>query len=1260
MNHYFKRILYSLSAISLLFLINSKPAFAQAHLVYGEVRTSVGSIPTYANLSFWAYITARPGDILTKTSAACGYNDTTGSWWVQCASFSSWSPGETLHVDFEDAGSGETGFTEIVLNDAAGQDAGLITLSGVPPVSITTTALPDGQVDVYYSVTLTATAGTTPYTWSIIAGSLPPGLSLNSATGVISGTPTTAGTYNFTVKVVDSSVPQTSDTKDLSITINPPGVLPLTITTTFLPDGYIGVAYSQAVNAIGGTPFAGANPYRWSIQAGSLPPGLTINSLTGEISGTPTTIGTFSFTVKVTDSVNNTDTQDLSITIRRPRLRIITEYLPDGYQGIAYSETLAAIGGVTPYSWSIILGSLPPGLSLDHSTGVISGIPDTLGKYSFKVQVTDSDSPQSTDEKTFSITIKPQMLTICTIALPDGWVGIPYSQTLCAAGGVPPYKWSIAMGYLPPGLTLDSLTGVISGVPTTAASYTFMVKVTDATPYGLHTKVLSIVINTGRPVTIITDSLPDGYVGVPYSQIVEAVGGTIPYTWSIPIGNLPPGLTIDPLTGVISGTPTTEGIFSFIVEVKDAENHIDTKVLSITVKPAVVPPLTIITDSLPDGCVAVSYSAILEATGGVAPYTWSIAEDNLPPGLTLNSVTGVISGTPTTAGTYGFTVMITDSDSPPSTDTKILSITIHICVPGLIITTDSLPDGWVCLPYSATLTAAGGTTPYTWSIALGSLPPGLTLNSLTGVISGTPTQEGAFYFTARVIDSSSPPDTNTKDLSITIHQNMPNITTESLPDGWVGIAYSETLTAVGGAPPYIWTIAACNLPPGLSLDSLTGVISGTPVVEGIYCFILKIIDSCNPPNTDTTNLCITIHEEGRLRIITDSLPDGWVGTAYSETVKATGGVPPYMWSVETCALPPGLGLDSLTGVISGIPTTQGEYCFAVKVIDFGSPQSTDTKNLKILVKSPLKIITDSLCNGWINVTYSETLAASGGVTPYTWSIEAGGLPPGLALDSYQGTITGIPTEVGKYDFTVKVMDSDEPPSWDIKSFSIITNVDVDPPTFSNTTVWSNISNFSGPYPVHSIVTDALSGVDSVFLSYRFDEGNWTAKLMTLVDSFYQAEIPQVSGTTTKIDYYLKATDLAGNTATDPDGAPVNFYSFTYYVGIEEKTSNIPIAFTLTQNVPDPFVSNTVIAYELPLASRVNLRIYNSSGQLIRTLIDTKEEAGHHKVTWNRRDDSGKRVSSGIYFYKLDAYPVYDSNSVQVGNFTDTKKMIVIE
>jgi len=615
-----------------------------------------------------------------------------------------------------------------------------------------------------------------------------------------------------------------------------------TISTTSVPDGGVGVAYSQTLAATGGT-----TPYAWSIASGTLPDGLSLDSSSGLISGTPISPGTWNYTVQVTDSVGGAATADLSITINTA-VFISTWWLIEGEQGISYSQILTATGGATPYTWSIASGTLPDGLGLDSSTGVISGTPTTDGTFPFTIRVTDSGGGTATADLSIIINTAP---TISTTSVPDGGVGVAYSQTLAATDGTTPYAWSIASGTLPDGLSLDSSSGVISGTPISPGTWNFTVQLTDSVG-GAATADLFITISTAPIIS--TTSVPDSEVGVAYSQTLAATGGTIPYAWSIASGTLPDGLGLDFSTGLISGTPTTDGTFPFTIRVTDSGGGTATADLSITINTAPI----ISTTSVPHGWlwVGVAYSQTLAATGGTTPYTWSIASGTLPDGLSLDSSSGVISGTPISPGTWDFTVQVSDSGGGTATATFTIQVTVSgggTPTADLSITT-SVPDGEVGVAYSQTLAATGGTTPYTWSITSGTLPDGLGLDSSTGLISGTPISLGTFPFTIRVTDSGG--GAATAALSIIIN-TAPTISTASLPDGGVGVAYSQTLAATGGTTPYTWSITSGTLPDGLGLDSSTGVISGTPTTDGTSPFTIRVTDSGG--GAATADLSITIN-----------------------------------------------------------------------------------------------------------------------------------------------------------------------------------------------------------------------------------------------------------------------------------------------------------------------------------------------------------------------------------------------------------------
>jgi hypothetical protein len=288
------------------------------------------------------------------------------------------------------------------MNSSTGETSRPLTFTIVqtPPLTISTSSVPLGTALASYSTTLLASGGVTPYGWSLASGTLPPGLSLSVA-GVISGTPAQSGQFSFTAKVTDSSATAQSATKGFSLSI-PATVATLNISSTSLPGGTVSLAYSANFSANGGT-----SPYAWSVISGSLAPGLTLNTA-GTISGTPTQAGQFSFGVRVSDSSSPSQTASgnfsINVAAQVTPLSITTTSLPSGTVSSAYSAALSASGGVTPYSWSAVSGSLPPGLTLS-ALGAISGTPTQAGQFSFGVRVSDSSSPSQTASGSFTINI---------------------------------------------------------------------------------------------------------------------------------------------------------------------------------------------------------------------------------------------------------------------------------------------------------------------------------------------------------------------------------------------------------------------------------------------------------------------------------------------------------------------------------------------------------------------------------------------------------------------------------------------------------------------------------------------------------------------------------------------------------------------------------------------------------------------------------------------------------------------------------------
>jgi uncharacterized protein (TIGR03437 family) len=712
---------------------------------------------------------------------------------------------------------------------ALGATNGAITVTGsASPLTISAPAtLGVATAGAAYTAGITATGGVAPYTWS--ATGLPGGLSIGAGAGTITGTPATNAGSPFTVQVTVTDSASATANKSYSLTVN--AVLTITGPSS-LPAGTVNAAYSSTtVTATGGT-----GVYTWS--ATGLPNGLSIGSTTGAITGTPTTNAGTPFTVVVTATDGNGVTANKSYSlavgaaISGPAITGPAS-LPAGTVNTAYSSTtVTASGGVGAYTWSAT--GLPSGLSIGSTTGAITGTPTANAGSPFSVVVTVKDSNAATASKSYSLTVNGPVNGPLTISGPSGLpiatVGSAYpGATVTAAGGTAPYRWS-ATG-LPPGMSIGSSTGTIAGTPTaTGGPFSVSVTVTDstgATASHSYTIAVNSAVTVSGPA-----SLPAGTVNTAYpATTLTASGGSALYTWSAT--GLPAGLSLNVNSGAITGTPTaTNGSpFTVQVTVTDSNGAQTGKSYSLTVNgpPAITGPF-----ALPAGTVGSAYpGATVTATGGTGPFTW--AATGLPAGLNIGTATGMIAGTPTTAGSQ-FTVKVTVTDSLGAAANRSYSVVVASALS--ISGPASLPAGMVGTAYSSTTIAAtGGSGVYTWS-AVG-LPSGLSIGSTTGAITGTPSTNSGSPFNVQVTVTDSNSATASTSYTLTVNpaaSTLPVISTISnsasgqavlAPNTWISI-YGSNFAPAGFTGDWSNSIVNGNLP--TKLDGVSVTVGG----QGAY------------------------------------------------------------------------------------------------------------------------------------------------------------------------------------------------------------------------------------------------------------------------------------------------------------------------------------------------------------------------------------------------------------------------------------------
>jgi Putative Ig domain len=584
--------------------------------------------------------------------------------------------------------SGTTGtamITAASVKLATASSSVVVTVTAVPAISTTqaqVTAAP-ATAGVAYNLALAGTGGAGTLTWSAVG--LPAnGLSINSSTGAISGTPTAKGTINFTVTVTDSSTagPKTASAPFI-LTINNPAAPTITTTQAQLTAGpaTAGSVYGFTFHA------SGTGALTWS-AVGLPADALALAASTGIVSGTPTSKATISFTLTVSDTFGQSSAATAFIlTVNNPPAPAITTTQTQvtaapGTVGSVYSFTFHASGTGT-LTWSAV--GLVDGLSLNSSTGVVSGTPTSKQSVSFTLTATDTFG-QSSPATAFSITVNnPAAPVISTTPaqVPSATVNVAYGFTF-QGSGFAPLTWSTTP-LLSDGLSINASTGKITGTPTTATTLNFSVTLTDGVGQATTVSGFSIVVSTES--IAFTPSAPTTVTAggtLSVNATVSSDPGNGGVNWSVTCASAACGSFVASHTASGTATtydapptPPTGGTVTITAAAADAPSPQVSAVVTVNAL-----PLSITTSSLPNGTVNTAYSATITASGGVPPYTFSLdaASSALPTPLAFNagSPSATITGTPTAASTTNNIIVdVKDSEGTPMTAQKTYSLTIN-------------------------------------------------------------------------------------------------------------------------------------------------------------------------------------------------------------------------------------------------------------------------------------------------------------------------------------------------------------------------------------------------------------------------------------------------------------------------------------------------------------------------------------------------------------------------------------------------------
>ncbi|WP_301869275.1 putative Ig domain-containing protein [Stenotrophomonas indicatrix] len=809
---------------------------------------------------------------------------------------------------------------------------------------------PSAAQNLPYSVTFTASGGVPGYTFAFENGTLPPGLTLSGAT--LSGTPTTQGSYTFGIRVTDSSSGTGSYAEVETVTLQvipPPTILvnPFTV-----PGATVGAGYSQTLSGSGGTA-----PYTFAITAGSLPAGLSLNTSTGALAGTPTAAGTFNFTVTATDANTFTGSRAYSLVVALPVIVIAPTTLPDGTVAAAYSQSVSASGGIAPYTYAITAGALPTGLTLG-GTGGITGTPTAGGTFNFTVTATSNSTGTGaphTGSRAYALVIAPPTITLPASTLANGTQGVAYSAMLNpASGGTGAYSYAVTAGALPPGIVLNASSGALSGTPTSAGTFNFAVTATDSStgtgPYSSAPRGYTLqIINTPPVANPLSASVAYNSSANP---ITLNISGGVPS--SVAVGTAPLHGSANASGTSITYQPTAgyAGPDSFTYTATNTAGTSSPATVSVTVGN---PTITVTAGGPMSAQVGASYSQTFTWNGGTAPYS-GFTVTGLPAGLSVGGTTATsvtVSGTVSAAGSFSLFATATDSSTGTGPFTTGQGFTLTVGAPTLSMTP---APGNLPMNYGTATTinfaSSGGTAPYSYALAAGSLPVGVSFNS-AGVLSGTPTVPGNYNIAVRAADSSTgagAPFALQQNYTIVVATPAIAIDPPSLPNGSAGVAYNAQLSSSGGIAPYSYSLLSGALPVGMSFNS-AGALTGVPRSDGNFSITVGSTDS----NSQTANRAYTFTITPATVVLAPApLAGGAVGTAYSQSLSSSGGIAPYTYAIVSGALPPGIAFSS-AGVFSGTPVTAGSYTVVVRSTDDAGYNATQSYTIVIANAVPVAV-----------------------------------------------------------------------------------------------------------------------------------------------------------------------------------------------------------------------------------------------------------------------------------------------------------------
>ncbi|MCH1593734.1 putative Ig domain-containing protein, partial [Staphylococcus epidermidis] len=1032
---------------------------------------------------------------------------------------------------------------------------------------------------------------------------LPDGITFDEATNTISGTPSEVGSYDITVTTTDES----GNATETTFTIN--------VEDTTKPTVEDIADQTQEVNTeiepikIEATDNGGQAVTN---KVDGLPDGVTFDEATNTISGTPSEVGSYDIIVTTTDENGNSETTTFTIDVE-DTTKPTVEDIADQTQEINTEIEPIKIEARDNSGQTVTnkVDGLPDGVTFDEATNTISGTPSEVGSYT--VTVTTTDESSNATETTFTIdvedTTKP---TVEDIADQTQEVNTEITPIKIEATDNSGQAVTNKVDGLPDGVTFDEATNTISGTPSEVGSYDITVTTTDENGNSETTTFTIDVEDTTKPtVEDITDQTQE--INTEMTPIKIEATDNSGQAVTNKVEGLPDGVTFDEATNTISGTPSEVGSYDITVTTTDENGNSETTTFTIDVEDTTKPTVESVADQTQEINTKIEPIKIEARDNSGQAVTNKV--DGLPDGVTFDEATNTISGTPSEVGSYTVTVTTTDESGNATETTFTIDVedTTKPTVEDIANQTQEVNTEIEPIKIEATDNSGQAVTN-----KVDGLPDGVTFDEATNTISGTPSEVGSYDITVTTTDKNGNSETTTFTIDV---EDTTKPTVESVADQTQEVNTEITPITIESEDNSGQTVTnkVDGLPDGVTFDEATNTISGTPSKVGSYDITVTTTDENG--NSETTTFTIDVEDTTKPTVESVADQTQEVNTEINPIkIEATDNSGQAVTN-KVEGLPAGITFDEATNTISGTPSEVGSYTVTVTTTDENgnATETTFTIDVEDTTKPTVEDITDQTQEINTEMTPIKIEATDNSGQAVTNKVE--GLPDGVTFDEATNTISGTPSEVGKYLITITTIDKDGNTATTTLTINVIDTTTPEQPTINKVT--ENSTEVNG------------RGEPGTVVEVTFPDGN---KVEGKVDSDgnYHIQIP--SETTLKGGQPLQviAIDKAGNKSeatttnvidtTAPEQPTINKVTenSTEVSGRGEPGTVVEVTFPDGNKVEGKVDSDGNYHIQIPSDER-----FKVGQQLIVKVVDEEGNVSEPSITMVQKEDKNSEKLSTV-------------------------------